>query len=483
GCHESGYTEFTLDISKHIKPGKNFIAVMVDNRSLITKWPNDRGYFSYGGIHRDVYLELYDDVYLEALSVTPVYIPEEGCGAVELSGVLRGRESAEISIALGRTERMLHISEGRFTTTEKYESVSCWSPESPTIYDFSVSLDGEKYFCNPIGFRSVETKDGSFFLNGKDYHLNGCCYVYDSPSYGLVMEEGQLAFDLSEMKAAGVNAIRTHFPMDDKFYNMCDKMGFLVWIEPNIYCCKPSKDQTQTPFAEHESVRVAFSMTSEMIASARCHPCVAIYALGNECNVEHPEAIEFFRNLAALVRETDSTRLVGYAALYGLVGSIGEVLDIIGINSYYGWYDKIGDIYEHKNKAASDGFVEQEKVDLSEFHSMIDKALLRLPPELPLLLTEFGADSLPGFHSSCLDLWSEEYHAEVIKEMINASRKHERICGTFVFAFIDYMDPCKPLNGFWKGENLKGMLSYQRDRKQPFYALQKVYTDSSTDND
>ena len=90
-------------------------------------------------------------------------------------------------------------------------------------------------------------------------------------------------------------------------------------------------------------------------------------------------------------------------------------------------------------------------------------------------MTEFGGDCVPGFFPSSSDMWSENYHAKIIKEMIAASYDHEEVCGTFVFAFTDYLDPCKPYSGFWNGLNLKGMLSYDRARKLPFYAMQEMY--------
>lgn len=483
GWHESAYTEFTIDVTGLLKEGENFMAVMVDNRALITKWPNDRGYFAYGGIHRDVLLELLDENWLEELEITPVYDTASGnecSGILEIQGKVKGCPEIPVEITMGEDTRTVAIeadNNGCFKVVLTYSHVELWNPEHPYLYPLTISYDGWVYAEHRIGYRAFEIQDGALFLNGKSCRLNGACYVYDSPVYGLVMAKDQLETDLSEMKAANVTAIRTHYPMDDKFYDMCDEMGFLVWIEPNVYCYKPSLDKVNTAFARKDFVEVAYQMTEEMITVARRHSSVVIYGIGNECNVEHPEAIPFFRELAGLVRAKDNTRLLGYAALYGLVGEIGNVIDIIGINSYYGWYDKISDFYKYKPFEKKEGAVKVETVELTAFHKMIEEVIPKLPPKLPILLTEFGADSVPGYHSSSKDLWSEEYHAEVVKAMIRASRGHNRIYGTFVFAFVDYVDPCKPLNGYWKEQNLKGMLSYQRDRKQPFYALQEVYSE------
>ncbi len=477
--HESSYTEFAADVTDAVREGENFLAVRVDNRALITKWPNDRGYFAYGGIHRDVTLELYSGSRLEDLEITPYLRLTEGGreGVVKVRGrrVGGGDVPVELECSGARLAVPADRQDGTFSAELIVPEPEVWTPETPRLCLFTVKFDGETYAELKVGFRSVEAKDARVLLNGEPYRLRGVCYVYDSPASGLVMTRRQLLRDLGEMKEAGVNAIRTHYPMDDRFYDLCDEMGFLVWIEPNVYCCKPSPEERDTAFAREDSVAVARSMTREMIAVARRHPCVAVYGIGNECNVEHPEAPAFFRGLAEIARGEDGTRLVGYAALYGLVGGIGEVLDVIGMNSYYGWYDKISDIWKPGPARIRDGLAERESVDLSAFFDVLREAKTRLPERLPILLTEFGADAVPGFHAASEDLWSEEYQAKVIAAMVEASRKDERICGTFVFAFTDYLDPSKPVNGFWNGWNLKGVLTYGRDRRRSFYALREVY--------
>lgn len=475
GYHESSYTEFTVDVTGLLRNGNNVIAVMVDNRAMMTKWPNDRGYFNYGGIHRDVSLELMDDTYMDELSLVPTFDYKTGTGVLDVSCKVFGETATKVTVTMGtKTTQLIADTNGTLTVQLRYPDVIPWSPNAPKLYSLTIMLGEEIVASKKIGFKTIETEGTTVLLNGEKIRLNGTCYVYDSPVYGLVMTKEQLEMDLGEMKAAGVNAIRTHFPMDDRFYRMCDEMGFLVWIEIPVYTYKP-KVETNSFFAQPAYVENACMMIREMIDAAKEYACIAIYSIGNECGVEHPEAEPFFRLMAETVRQYDNTKLVGYACLYGMVGPIGKYVDILGVNSYVGWYDKISDIYTPQTRPVIDGKVEVEPCDLTEFHNTMDQVMGKLPKELPLLLTEFGGDCVPGFFSSSLDMWSENYHAKVIKEMIAASYDHAEICGTFVFAFTDYIDPCKPYNGFWNGLNLKGMLSYNRARKLPFYAMQEMY--------
>ena len=185
--------------------------------------------------------------------------------------------------------------------------------------------------------------------------------------------------------------------------------------------------------------------------------------------------MDFFARVAETVKACDRTRLLGYASLYGEVGSIGSLVDIMGINSYYGWYGVFDYLDADDALFAEDGRNGVRKADVSEVHACIERVDRAIPAQMPILLTEFGGDSVPGYHSAAQRLWSENYHAEVVREYIKASLAHECVVGTFVFAFSDYSDPSKPLNGMWNGYNLKGMVSYDRTVKLPYEAIKEAY--------
>jgi beta-glucuronidase len=213
-------------------------------------------------------------------------------------------------------------------------------------------------------------------------------------------------------------------------------------------------------------------MAREMIAVARNHPSVAIYSIGNECNTANPEAESFFRELAATVRAEDATRLLSYAALYGIVGPIADVVDVLGINSYWGWYDQIRQ--DGSDALSPSDPLERRPIDLRPMRAMLDKVLTG-KPSLALFLTEFGADSVPGYLSASRELWSENYHADLLREILALARGYPQIVGTFPFCFSDYRDPSKIVNGYWNELNLKGLVDYQRREKMAFAAVSGAY--------
>lgn len=214
-------------------------------------------------------------------------------------------------------------------------------------------------------------------------------------------------------------------------------------------------------------------MVREMIPVARNHPSVAIYSIGNECNTANPEAEPFFRQLAATIREADPTRLLSYAALYGIIGPIADIVDVLGINSYYGWYDQIRQ--DGSDACSGPMDIGRRPIDLAPMRKMLDD-VLKKKNNMALFLTEFGADSVPGHYSVSRDLWSENYHADLLREILMLAKEYPQIVGTFPFCFSDYRDPSKIHNGYWNELNLKGLVDYRRQKRLAYEAVCAHYT-------
>ena len=488
GTHEGGYTEFEVEVAARLKPGRNHLAVQVDNRATTTKWPPCLGYFNYGGIHRGVRLEITTGPALEGVTLTA--LPTDRGWELAVGGrVLDPCPGQVVRVSNGDGMSWEEHVEGDGTLAARvplWETPS-WTPDTPHLEPITVELltrgraVADRYEVR-FGFRSLAMRDGQVQLNGEPYPLKGICYVYDSPVSGLVMTAAQIETDLGLMKEAGCNAVRCHYPMDEVFYAACDRLGLLVWIEPPVYCYHPGDQETGTRFADSAWLALAQQMAREMVTVARNHPSVAIYSVGNECNTHNPEAEGFFRALAATIRAADPTRLVSYAALYGIVGPIADLVDVLGINSYYGWYDVIWREPQAAGQGSAGeavtggdpGAVRSQPIDLAPLRAMLAKVLAS-HPERALFLTEFGADSVPGNTSRSHDLWSEEYHAALLRDILTLARDYPQIVGTFPFCFSDYRDPSKIHNGYWNELNLKGLVDYHRQRKQAFAAVQAEY--------
>ena len=480
GGHEGGYTEFVVDVSEHIRQGTNLLAAQVDNRATSTRLPPCLGYFNYGGIHRDVTLEIHSGAFVRNAFV--VASPSLHGGHIRVRGeVAKPKAGLKVRVTCCRDKAVATVDDrNAFNLDLSVSDVRPWSPDTPALYPVSLQLlDGSivlHELSYDVGFRRIEIAGGKIALNGAPIFLKGVCYVYDSPVYGLSLEPEQFLGDIALFRELGVNTIRSHFPFTREFYEACDRAGIMVWIEPPIYCIHPKTDATNSVFADPEFRRLANSMVEEMILHARNHPSVIIYGVGNECNTENPEARPFFQELCDTVRRLDSTRLVSYASLYGAIGPLAGMVDIIGVNEYWGWYDRI---YGSKGPTPDQRALQTpetvtiEKIDLRKFEQKLDE--LKRVARKPMLITEFGADSIPGYLSQSHEFWSEDYHAQLLRETFAVIEKHPEICGTFPFGFSDYRDPSKFVNGYWDYMNYKGLVSYERRPKLPFHALKAIY--------
>ncbi len=172
GAHESGYTEFTYDISKFVEIGNNSVAVRIDNRPIIVKWPNDWGYGVYGGIHRDVFVEVYNDTYLTDIKVTPNYNVMNKKGILRVCGKLFADGKKEIKVKLGDNENVISCSNGNFSAVFEYD-IKAWTPENPTLYELEISLDGKAYKNCKIGFRNIKCENKQLLLNGEKTQIKG----------------------------------------------------------------------------------------------------------------------------------------------------------------------------------------------------------------------------------------------------------------------------------------------------------------------
>ncbi|MBN1554545.1 MAG: hypothetical protein JXA11_07350, partial [Phycisphaerae bacterium] len=467
--------EFHLDVAAVLKEGKNHLAVEVDNRAAITKLPPCLGYFNYGGIHRDVRLEIHPGPFVR----NEFFLAKNG--QLRVTGAVIGATTGlKIRVRCLDAETTTELNGDTFDVQLSVPNAQPWSPDHPVLHVATLELvNGRQVLhecARQIGFRGVEMSDGKILLNGEPIFLKGICYIYDSPVYGLTMPPEQFRKDLALLKELGVNTIRSHFPYTREFYEACDREGILVWIEAPIYCLHPRTEATGTMFSDPAWNQLAATMIEEMILHARNHPSVILYGLGNECNVENPEAEPFFRNLSRKVRSLDDSRLISYASLYCLVGPLAGMVDVLGINEYWGWYDKIwggkGLSPEQEAKIERPPAT-LEPIDMSFLEEKLNE--LKNLHNKPMLLTEFGADSIPGYVSSSRDLWSEEYHADLLKETFRVLETHPEIRGAFPFCFCDYRDPSKHVTAGWDYMNYKGVVSYHRRPKKAFYALKEIY--------
>ena len=77
--------------------------------------------------------------------------------------------------------------------------------------------------------------------------------------------------------------------------------------------------------------------------------------------------------------------------------------DVICINRYWGWYTQGGQI---------DAGAEMLAQELDGLYEQTGK---------PIIITEFGADTIAGMHSDPPEMWSEEYQVEFLRSYLDVA--------------------------------------------------------------
>ena len=493
GEHQGGYTEFCLDVSEFLRPGENWIAVRVDNRRHRVLLPACFGWFNYGGLHRSVTLEVSREARLAWLGVQARPAGDGAECRMRAEVARRGAGASYLHVAVRDAEGEL-VWQSRLPIEPDQPSVGCdvllpqtqtWSPLTPAIYALRATLqsaDGAPldHFDATFGVREIRVEGSAILLNGEPIWLKGICYMPDHPVTGIAHDPGIAGRDLDRLQEMGVNALRFHIPPHPDFLDQCDRRGILVWSEVPIYCLAP-KEIDGSAFAQAAYRQLANGMLGEMVRAAYNHPSVILWGIGNECSVAHPEALPFFSEAAETVRALDDSRLVAYASLYGEMGAVGDLLDVVGVNEYWGWYDRISSMPGQDKtllrqvEAGPNGSrsIEIGGLDLDRLQQELADKAARYGK--PLLLTEFGADAVPGYRSEDLHFWSEEYQALFLQRTFEELAASPHVCGAFPFLYQDYPDPSKYVDAKWDVMNYKGIVSYDRQPKLAAEVLCDIY--------
>ena len=333
GNRPYGYISFRYEISKYLKPGRNVLAVKVDNSiDTSARWYHPCGIYAP----------------VRMISTNKTYIIPNGIFVtteqVASSKAILNIETIAKSCEYKKRNLVLEISVSdasgkkvafkkqplRFTDTSSVKSriqmeVSnpiLWNTENPYLYKvFCKIVDKSKVIDESeaaIGVRIIkwDTETG-FWLNGKQTKLLGVCEHYEGGPVGGAWTEPLLRWKLSLLKEMGVNAIRTaHNPCPPFFYDMCDEMGFLVMDEIfDGWGQKAFEDYGKQAFNQWWQKDV-----TEWITRNRNHPSIVIYSVGNETRGE------VGKDLVALCNSIDHTRPVtsGHSA--------SDFMNVYGVN-------------------------------------------------------------------------------------------------------------------------------------------------------
>jgi len=360
GMRPNGYISFRYELTGLVHYGQkeNVITVKVDN----SRQPNSRWY-SGSGIYRNVKLVATNDVAIAqwgTYATTPTVTSE--FATIRQQTTIRNstrklrevmveltlQDSSGKQVAKTRYPASLKNSLTELNLEIKLPRPRLWSPANPYLYTLVTRIsEGKKLldeYHTTTGMRyfSLDAKNG-FSLNGHPTKILGVCLHHDLGVLGAAINHRAMERQLQILKEMGCNAIRfSHNPPAVEMLDLCDKMGFLVMDEAfDMWKKKKNKFDYSLDFEEWHRRDLL-----DMVRRDRNHPSVVFWSIGNEIREQFDKSgTAIAKELAAIVRELDTTRLVT-AALTETDSSKNYIakahaLDVMGFNYKFEDYDKL----------------------------------------------------------------------------------------------------------------------------------------------
>lgn len=234
--HACGYTAFTADLTEFLKFGQeNTVTVRLDTRENLNIPPFGFviDYLCYGGLYRDVELEVRNSAYIKNVLIENTGLRDISV-SIDTSGKLKvGKLVTEVIDADGKVAAsamgakfMLTVPDGKL-----------WSPDNPYLYTLKAKIvDGDTVLDEKsyrFGLRTAKFENDGFYLNGKKMKLRGLNRHQSFAYTGYAMPKSMQRLDADILKnELGVNAVRTsHYPQSQHFIDRCDELGLLVFTE------------------------------------------------------------------------------------------------------------------------------------------------------------------------------------------------------------------------------------------------------------
>lgn len=288
--HQGAFYRFSYDITSLLKAeGENLLEVKVAKQSAnksVNAAERRADWWLYGGIYRPVWLEV-----VPAVSMEHFILDARADGSLRASVRMAGNaEGHVLAVSIrglkdGKPLRTLQgkeqisctlASSGRETEfTCKWSDVKVWNTEAPELYVARLELKDRSGNViqvreERIGFRTIEffPQDG-IYLNGTRLIVKGINRHSFSVDGGRTTSAAMSRQDALLIKEMNMNAVRSHYPPDEHFLDMCDSLG-LVYI-----------DELSGWHGRYDTETGA-RLIREMVERDVNHPSVILWSNGNE---------------------------------------------------------------------------------------------------------------------------------------------------------------------------------------------------------
>lgn len=326
GEHHCGYTAFTVDLTDNILYGQdNLLCVRLDSRENLNVPPFGYviDYMTYGGIYRDVRLEVKENVSLSDIFVhTAIDFRSSPVTAQITSEITLTESNGNVTIRQYYMPKSTAAGQGSWnllceqtvsadTNCDKEIALTAaitdpllWDTEEANLYILKTQLYQDNTLLDEtettFGIREAVFKKDGFYLNGRKLRIRGLNRHQSYPYVGYAMPESMQRLDADFLKKElGLNAVRTsHYPQSHYFLERCDELGLLVFTE------FPGWQHIGDDAWKAQAVENA----EDMIRQYRNHPSIILW--GIRIN-ESPDDDAFYEKTNAVAHKLDPSRPTG----------------------------------------------------------------------------------------------------------------------------------------------------------------------------
>lgn len=494
GYSQGSMTPHEFDVTPYVRPGSNIVCAKV-YRYSDGSYLEDQDMWWLCGIYREVYLYAEPKVCLRDFFFQTDFDAEFRTGMVTLDGYIcnYGSFAGQLSFrarlvqadgtvhALGAVSAKPSDNRLKLTLHAEVKNPQLWSAEHPNTYLLLMELlSGERVLCvkkYTVGFKKVEIKGETIYFNGMPLFIRGVNRHDFDPDGGWAVPDVRYEQDLSIMKQANINAVRTaHYPNAPRFYALCNRYGFYVMDECELE--SHGVRRKGVPGSSPVWTQACVDRMERMILRDRNNPCIFMWSLGNEAGDG-----ENFSKMKQAALKLDKTRPFHYEGDFDLTKS-----DVI--SRMY----PTADVMEKLGK--------REEITISLYDRLANQLAADskpIRPDMyagkPVLLCEYAhsmENSLGNF-----------------QEYMDDFEKYDNMCGGFIWDFVDQALHRKASDGkdlwlygtdfakleprhFWSLPNMaalggsntylcaNGIIGADRTVHPQIYEVKKVYAELKT---
>ncbi|XP_050511632.1 beta-glucuronidase isoform X1 [Diabrotica virgifera virgifera] len=478
-AHAIGHLPFAGEITSLVNDDENTIKVIVDNtltpttipQGSVTTLPGGRvaqtytfDFFNYAGIDRPIALYTTPEVYIDDVTIHTSVRGTTGIVSYKIN--LNSNENSKNKLISYKVTVLDKNNNKVGENVEASGNISIpdahlWWPylmhDDPGYcyrlkVEIFVALDTTLIdsYTQHFGIRELFWNSTSVTINGKPIYIRGFGRHEDSDIRGKGLDLPLIIRDHNLMRWIGANAYRTsHYPYAEEIMDLADELGIMIIDET------PAVNIDNISDALLENHKRAIT---ELYNRDKNRPGVVIWSLANEPRSQTDASADYYKSIVDHMKSLDKTRPVTIVDMYrNWEDKSEQFVDIIFFNRYNAWYLNSGDLDTVVTEIVQEG---------EHWHEAHNK---------PVVVAEYGGDTMEGLHYLPAYVWSEEYQAKLLSQHFKAFdqlRNKGWFIGEMIWNFADF----KTAQTYTRvGGNKKGIFTRQRQPKEAAHLVRRRY--------